>query len=375
MTIHRCLLLGFSALMLAAAQVQFREHVLAEDLNGGYQVVPLDVNRDGQTDLVALASNIADLVWFESPDWERHVMATGMTQMINLAACSEDDEGYPVIVMAHQFANVAARSVGEVVVLEQAGDVRKPWNVRKIDEIPTAHRLRCADIDGSGRPVVVNAPLTGATAEPPEYREPVPLVYYRPGEWKRQLIGEENEGVMHGIAIYDWNGDGRDDVLTASFVGIHVYSLGADGQWTRTEIAKGDPADWPKSGSSDIAIGHLGEERFIASIEPWHGNQVAVYRNGVRRVIEDSYEDGHTVQTADLDGDGRDEIIGGCRRGARSAYIYRLEGDQWQRSALDDGGMSAAACAVVDLNRDGRPDITCIGTSTRNLKWYENLGP
>ena len=32
--------------------------------------------------------------------------------------------------------------------------------------------------------------------------------------------------------------------------------------------------------------------------------------------------------------------------------------------------MGAAACAVADLNKDGRPDIACID-STR-LKWYEN---
>jgi hypothetical protein len=37
--------------------------------------------------------------------------------------------------------------------------------------------------------------------------------------------------------------------------------------------------------------------------------------------------------------------------------------------------MPAAACAIADLNGDGRPDIACIGSSTANLKWYENLGP
>ena len=33
-----------------------------------------------------------------------------------------------------------------------------------------------------------------------------------------------------------------------------------------------------------------------------------------------------------------------------------------------------AACAIADLNGDGRPDIACIGAATANLKWYENLG-
>ena len=34
----------------------------------------------------------------------------------------------------------------------------------------------------------------------------------------------------------------------------------------RTEIAKGDPAPWPKSGSSDVSVGHLGKSRFLAAI-------------------------------------------------------------------------------------------------------------
>ena len=108
-----------------------------------------------------------------------------------------------------------------------------------------------------------------------EYRDHTPLVFYRPGEWKRELISDANEGVVHGIYIVDWDGKGRDAILSASFVGIHLYRYGKDGQWTRTEISKGDPAAWPKSGSSDVAVGHLGKQRYLAAIEPWHGNQVA----------------------------------------------------------------------------------------------------
>ncbi|MFY9570394.1 MAG: hypothetical protein WAV20_03195 [Blastocatellia bacterium] len=43
------------------------------------------------------------------------------------------------------------------------------------------------------------------------------------------------------------------------------------------------------------------------------------------------------------------------------------------RQTLDDGGIAAAGCAVLDLNGDGRLDLACIGSATANLKWYENL--
>jgi hypothetical protein len=55
-------------------------------------------------------------------------------------------------------------------------------------------------------------------------------------------------------------------------------------------------------------------------------------------------------------------------------YLYRYDGKNWNKQILDDGGIAAAACAIADLNGDGRPDVACIGSATQNLKWYENLG-
>jgi len=374
--------LCFLPVLAAAPRAKFIEHTLATDLRGGYQVVVADLNHDGKPDLIALASGMPELVWYENPGWQRHVLATGVSRMINCVAVPVDVDPIPEIVLASEFANEAKNSVGIVSVIRHQGDPREPWKVTEIDRLTTSHRLRLADIDGSGKKVVINQPLTGANAAAPDYRDQTPLVYYRPGEWKRQTISTENSGVVHGIFIVDWDGKGRDSILTASFTGIHRFQLGKDGKWTRNEIAKGDPAPWPKSGSSDIAVGHLGTARFIAAIEPWHGEQVSVYREQGgkwdRMVIDTSLVDGHTIAVADLNGDGLGEIVAGYRGKGRSVNLYYPDdskGEHWSRQVLDDGGMAAAACAVADLNGDGRPDIVCIGSATTNLKWYENAGP
>ena len=341
-------------------------------------MVIADLNHDGKPDIIALASGMPELVWYENPTWERHVIAGGFSRMINCAAWDADGDGIPEIVLASGFDNQAKNSPGIVSVLHHDGDPRRPWKVTEIDRLATSHRLRWADIYGNGKKVLVNAPLTGPQAQAPEYRDHTPLVFYRPGEWKRELIGDQNEGVVHGVFVVDWDGDGRDEILTASFAGIDLYKFGKDGLWTRSEIAKGDPAPWPKSGSSDVAVGKAGGARYIAAIEPWHGSQVAVYRqNGTawtRRVIDDSLVDGHTIWTADLNGDGDDEIIAGVRGGRHSVFLYYFDHDQWSKQVLDDGGIAAAACAPADLNGDGRIDVACIGSATANLKWYENSG-
>jgi hypothetical protein len=367
--------------LLAAPPARFAEHTIATGLTGGYQVVVADLNHDGKPDVIALASGLPELVWYENPTWERHVIVGNQAGMINCAVAGSDSEGIPEIVLASGFSMQPKKSAGIVSVLRRNGDPRNFWTATEIDRIPASHRLRTADIDGSGKRVVINAALAAADAEPPDFRGDAPLVFYHPGEWKRQPITPQNSGLVHGIYIIDWDGDGRDEILTAGFEGIHLFKLGKDGQWTRTEIAKGDPAPWPKSGSSDVAVGKLGKERFLAAIEPWHGNQVAVYRRSgaawQRVVIDSSLVDGHTIQAADLNGDGRDEVIAGYRGEGHSVYIYYAEdaaSTRWSKRVLDQGGMGAAACAVADLNGDGRPDIACIGTAGANLKWYENLG-
>jgi hypothetical protein len=326
-------------------------------------VVVADLNHDGKPDLVALASGMPDLVWYENPTWERHVIVGGQRQMINCAVVPGTSE----IVLASEFSMVPKQSAGVVSVLHPGADPRQPWTIREIDRLPTSHRLRVMRIGGDD--VVVNAPLTAADAEPPDYRGHTPIVYYRPGEWKRRVLSEQNEGLVHGILI-----DG-DRILTAGFEGIHEFRPGASGQWARTRIAAGDPAPWPKSGSSDIASGRLGRERFLAAIEPWHGNQLAVYAgpDRQRQVIDDALVDGHTILTADLNGDGSDEIVAGFRGGSHSVNIYYHDAGKWTRVPLDSGGMAAAACAAADLDGDGRTDLVCIGTATANLKWYRNV--
>jgi hypothetical protein len=357
------------ALLLASLlAANFKEHVIATDMKGGYQVVAADLNHDGKPDLIAVATQMTDLVWFENPTWERHVIASGLTGMINVAI--SDDQ----IVIAYGFANQYAPSKGIVAVLKPNGDPRQPWTLTEIDRLPTSHRLRWANIDGSK--VVVNAPLMGANAVAPDYRDHAPLVYYKPGEWKRIQIAADNEGIQHGLTIVDWEGKGRDSILTCSFSGIDLYRFAKD-KWNRTEISKGNPDPWPKSGTSDIAVGHTGKQRFLAAIEPWHGNKVAVYTEHrgqwQRNQIDDSLLDAHTILTADLNGNGRDEIVAGMRGKPYQVVIYSNNQGRWTRQILDTGTMAAAACTAIDLNADHRIDLACIGSATTNLKWYENL--
>lgn len=362
-----------------AAGTSFVTHVIDGDLTSGYQPVVADLNRDGRPDVIGLSTRIGELAWYENPGWERHVLATGLNRSINAAARDLDGDGIPEIALAHEFGTTHGSSLGILSLLTHAGDPTEPWSIRELDRTPTVHRIRWADPDGTGRPVLVTAPLSGPAAEPPEYRDAVPVYWYRPGDWRRRTVTDAGQGVVHGLLVKPWREPAGDAAFTASFTGVHVHRY-LDGEWSRETVVAGDPAPWPASGASEVEVGRLGERDFVATIEPWHGPQVVVYReDGGRwaRQVIDEIGSGHTIVTADFNGDGRDEIVTGDRGDTRRLYLYATTdagGGAWARRILDED-MSPSGCVVADLNGDARIDLICIGGRTANLKWYENAAP
>ena len=103
-----------------------------------------------------------------------------------------------------------------------------------------------------------------------------------------------------------------------------------------------------------------------------------------RHVIDDKLQWGHAVWCADLDGDGGDELIIGVRddlsdkAGERCGVrIYKAlddKGAKWERQIIDDGGVAVEDLAAADLDGDGRIDIVAVGRATHNVRIYWNRG-
>ncbi|MCC6262199.1 MAG: VCBS repeat-containing protein [Bryobacterales bacterium] len=372
--------LAFVSLAGAASLPAFRQSNIVSGLKMGYQLVLADLNRDGKVDVIIVDEGSTELAWHENPGWQRHVLARNVPRVINLECQDLNGDGIPEIVMAHHFETNPDRSEGNVLLLEHDGDPRQLWKARELDRVPTAHRLRWIPVEKGKAPWLLVAPLVGSKTYAPDYVGIAPIYAFRPGEWKRMTISNELHGILHSIAPVEWH-QGEWQLLTASFDGIERLEPRRNGLWKHVPIGKGNPEPCPRCGSSEVKMGFLGKQRFLATIEPWHGNQVAVYlergRRWDRAVIDDGMLNGHALAVADLDGDGRDEIVSGFRGKGFRVSVYQAsdrEGRQWARTVLDEGGVAAADCKIGDINGDGRPDIVCSGASTGNVMLFENLG-
>jgi hypothetical protein len=363
--------LALAATLAAADFSQWRATTVTTSLKMGYQLVVADLNRDGRPDIIEVDERGTELAWFENPGWQRHVIVKDVPRTINLDVYDYDGDGIPEIAMGHNFETAPEKSIGNVLILKSGADPRQAWTAREIDRVPTVHRIRWIDLAGDGKKSLLVAPMVGLHSHPPDYADNVPIYLYRPGEWKRELFTDQARGVLHSILPIHWQGKGE-QLMTADFLGIRVFL--AQGP---VEIAKGDPRPCPQCGTGEIKAGRLGRRRFIAAIEPWHGNQIVVYmENGStwsRHVIEDGMTNGHALAVGDLDGDGRDEIVAGFRGTGFQLYAFTSDdgsGESWTRHVLDAGGMAAADCKIADFDRNHRPAVACSGASTANVKLY-----
>ena len=359
--------------------------VIDSNFQKAYQIKSADINGDNLPDLVAVSDRLPEIVWYENPNWEKHVLLNETTGNIDLNPFDIDGDNDIDLAIACEFSLRETTKGGHVYWLENPGVENKKWVKHLIDSIPTSHRIRWVDINGDGINELVNLPMLGIGSKQPDSEIPVQMVSYaipedpRVDQWPVTFI-DSSLHLSHGINIFKWDDDPADEILTASSEGLTLFDFEKMG-WRKEELASGNEGDGRVTrGAGEVAAGNLGNntKRFLASIEPWHGNKVVFYNENEsklweRRVLDTTFVDGHAIVCFDLNYDGFDEILAGHRGKTYNLYIYQYipAQDKWERIELDKGGISAAGIHVFDSNQDGIPDIAACGSATDNVILYQ----
>ncbi|QEH35340.1 FG-GAP repeat protein [Aquisphaera giovannonii] len=374
--------------------------VIDPDFPDAYQVEVADVNGDGRPDVVALGGSTC--AWYENPSWRKRIIATGSQSpgVISSATADLDGDGRAEVALAYDF-EMTKPARGKLLLASQGPGPDAPWKLAPVGDFPSIHRLRWGDVDGDGRPDLVVAPIFGPGSKPPRYEGAGTVELLRNGggtelaRWP--VVHLLSSPVIHAIEVKPLPGlAGRSAVLVASNEGVSIVdSLITDGTsvtFVPRRLVEGFAGEAPRRGCSEVHLGGLGAGRggsaFLATVEPWHGGEVAVYPGpeagakagspefGERTVIDDTLDDGHALWVADTDGDGDSEILAGHRgKGHRvSLYDYDRASRSWKRTVLDRG-VAAQDLRGGDLDGDGMPDVVAAGGSTHNVVRYRFVRP
>lgn len=413
------LLALFAAPALAAAPPQFQAQEIDTGLKIGYAVVAVDIDGDKRPDLVVADQH--KIVWYQNPGargaaWKKHTILNGKTRPDNVcvAPIDIDGDGLPELVVGAAWKPFDTATAAQLVWLKRGAVVTDEWTMHELpcDE-PTVHRVRCFDIDDDGKPEIVHVPLMGRGASAKGLwtdGKPVRIVALKvPAKepekkenWKTQVLSEELN-VTHNFWPHfpmevQLGAKYTPHIYVASYDGVHVLRH-TDGAWAARKLGAGNQ-DNPKGsrGASEVKVGSRGGlsvSPIVATIEPWHGNQVVTYTppkagesQWGRHVIDEQLRWGHGVWFADLDGDGTDELIVGVRddpnpklgdtfKERRGVRVYKCTdkiGAKWDRTIVEDGGVAVEDLIAADLDGDGKPDIVAVGRATGNARIYWNQG-
>jgi len=385
------------------AQPKFEPSVVASGLSDGYWLDAVDVDGDGRLDLVASGLAEGEVVWYRNPGWEKHPIAQ-LDKPVAMDHMDLTGNSLPDLVVCHDYGECMYRcrpGDGTISWLQNTGN-GSGWSKHFVADLVATHRLRMGYFTQTERPELLALPVVGPQGGMEAVHSPVQVMLYpRPDDpaaaegWQGSLVDGSTFRVIHDVVVGKFANDGltapRDSVLLATEEGISWFHC-ANGSWQREALGRGELSEEEKThfkGTGNLAVGKVEGDPFayIATIEPFHGNVVAVYTKATgsapgtlsgatwKRTVLDVFGDpndvgegpGHPAMTADFDGDGDDEFLVALRGPWpwQGVFYYKcidVENAVFTKTRVSSA--SAARIALGDFDGDGRIDFATTGYYT-----------
>jgi hypothetical protein len=359
-------------------QPVFEAQTIDANISIGYGLALGDVDGDGKPDI--LLADKKQFVWYRNGDWKRFVMVDSLTSFDNvcIAARDIDGDGKVEIAVGAQWnpgETSNDKQSGSVHYLVRPADPAQRWKPVELHHEPTIHRMQWLK-QANGKYCLVVAPLHGRGNKNGEGEGVRILAYQFPKDVYSKWQIDTLEKSMHLTHNFDAQEDKN---------GSRIFLGGKEGVIIRDlsrASAKDQKSVTTTRGVGEIRVAKFDRNRnFIATIEPMHGDELAVYLNDLseRVSLDKNLKEGHALAVADFLKTGSDQVVAGWRspnkEGKVGIKLYvktDAEGKQWTSYWIDENGMACEDLKVMDLNSDGKPDIVASGRATRNLKIYWN---
>ena len=284
-----------------------------------------DVNNDGTPDIVS------GEYWYEGPDFKtRHKIC----DLVYDGDYVYDYCDYPMDVNGDGYLDIITGNWWDNGLFwrENPGAGGGVWKTHKIMELTNVETIRFYDIDGDGEmEIFPNCP-----------NEPVFFVKLKNGVFTKHVIGDIKAD--HGLGAGDIDGDGKPEILVRS--GIMKMPAGGPyaGKWSLLDEYS-IPQGWSVpvlvydvngDGKNDIIAGY-GHNYGLVWYEQGFDNGRRTWKE---HVIDGGWSQYHDMQLADINGDGKPELVTGKRYKAHNGRDPGDDGEVFVcYYTFRDGGM------------------------------------
>ena len=372
-------LVEFCLLILNAySQVSFEQHLVDDNTHGMGSIYACDIDGDQDNDILAASLEDNQIIWCRNDGgtpihWEKIVIASNVAGAHSVYAADLDNDGdLDVIGAAYQ---------GQPGIAWWRNDSGDPVIWTKFPVANTfinAHEIYSADLNNDQF-----TDILGASSDLNKI-----AVWYNSGgdsiTWNEQTL-ITNFTLAKSVRAGDIDGDGDIDVIGASIVDNDVLwwkndDNGTPVNWTQLDIDlnfsgahRVDTADINGDGRLDVVgAGYVGHT--IGWWENNGGNPIS----WTRQIVEYNFINACIAYASDIDGDGDMDIIG-TSQGNNIVAIWLNNGGnpiQWIKIIVDNDFYRVWPLYAADLDGDGDIDVIAGSSHQGNnqIRWYENLG-
>jgi hypothetical protein len=363
----------------------FEEQILDSEVAIGYGLAIGDVDGDGKEDIIL--ADKKQFVWYRNGDWKKFVLAENLTQSDNvcIAARDMDGDGKVEIAVGAQWNPGETSDIeksGAVFYLIRPEDPTQKWTPKQLHHEPTTHRMRWVKNGTKAHLIVV--PLHGRGNANGEGEGVKVMAYEYPadpsGDWKIETI-DESMHLTHNLEVIGFDSDNL--ILLGGKEGVKLLSP-SKSNWNSEELGlpSGPSVGELRLGSGANQVPFLAtvEPMHGTTLVAYEGFKANLNSENVKRtVLHSQLKDGHALAVGDFLGLGSDQIAVGWRLPNEAGefgvklFVHKKDSfDEFEEFWIDKNGMACEDLQAADLDGDGKSELIASGRSTKNLKIYWN---